>query len=52
MPLRKGLGLNNVQSSTVNENLKDELTLSNESMKRSNDNVSSTVPPHQKEKDH
>jgi len=51
MPLKKGLGLNNVQSSTVNENPKDELTLSNESMKRSNDNVSSMVPPHQKEKE-
>ena len=64
MPLKKGLGLKCVQSSKVNENPKDELTLSNEAMKRSDDNVSSKVlshlkdsemssmvPPHQKEKE-
>ena len=64
MPPKKELGLKCVQSSTVNENPKDELALSNESKKRSNDNVSdkvpshltdnemsSMVPPHQKEKE-
>jgi len=49
MPLKKKFDLNVVQSSTVNENPKDELSLSNESMKRSNDNVSSKVPSHLKD---
>ena len=64
MPPKKGLGLDNVQSSKVNVNLKDEPTLSNDAMKRSDDNVSSKVlshlkdnemssmvSPHQKEKE-
>ena len=49
MPLKKKLDVNHVQSSTVNVSPKDELSLSNESMKRSNDNVSSKVPSHPKD---
>ena len=49
MPLKKKLDVNNGQSSTVNVSPKDEPFLSNESMKRSDDNVSSKVPPHPKD---
>ncbi len=49
MPLKKKLDVNNVPSSTVNTNPKDEVPLSNESMKRSNDNVSSNVLSHPKD---